>query len=386
MIILDDLSKISSTKKFIDPNRNDTLLTVSSNIDNYNDISCSLSLKDRDGLTVKKMDKFIVQNTLRVSVANKNDFKANLPSTKETLEYPILLSVALNLSGKNLNCYPIDIFPRTLNSEVNTSTTNENSENNSNSVSRTSGSSSTVSNSFGINVGISETQGLSGGLDFRHSWDNTTHNSTTNSRDIGYNVGKTIQIGMSIKDWNSYGAINNKEQKIKWYWGQSYPWDVIQHNKIGTNGDILLPDHIKKRLLVDPKTLAQPSHLSLFGLDFLMTSKWILEMPEDISEDDCFIDIICETTCQNAIHYLKEDNQAAAKFKTDSKVDMKIEKIDIYQVSLKNVSENSMSNPAIISFDTDAFIYFIIIIIIIDGIFKKNLYVLFSQHWTGIHS
>lgn len=355
MILLEDINKINKTFK-INRNGNDFLTVINLKIENYSNISSHLTDKTENGILLKKADSFIIDSLIRVLSCNNSPFKIN-SNDKELMDYPVFLSVKLDFENNSEVVYPLDIFPRTLNSEVNTSVTNENSSSNSTSYSHTSGSNSSQSNSFGINMNYSALQGLSGGADYRHTWENGKNNSTTNGRDLGFHIGKSLQTSMSIKDWSSYGSIKNKGKSVEWFWGQSYPWDVIQFNKININNEVVLPNHIKQRLMIDSNTLAQPSHLSMFGLDFLMTAKWIIEMPDTINKENCLLNINNIITCQKAKHLFNNKN-VAAKFTDQITDNFRINAIDLYEVSLTNISENQNTNPAIISLDTEPYIYF----------------------------
>lgn len=108
---------------------------------------------------------------------------------------------------------------------------------------------------------------------------------------------------MSIKDWSSFGLIDSTGVNPSWLFGQTYPWDVLQYNQLGSSGTAInLPNFVVAQMYDSGANLVlPPSQLSQFGLDFTMTANWLLVYPGPITAEET-IQFTHATTFYTASH------------------------------------------------------------------------------------
>nr|VFK27322.1 MAG: hypothetical protein BECKMB1821G_GA0114241_10273 [Candidatus Kentron sp. MB]VFK34938.1 MAG: hypothetical protein BECKMB1821I_GA0114274_10923 [Candidatus Kentron sp. MB]VFK77075.1 MAG: hypothetical protein BECKMB1821H_GA0114242_10973 [Candidatus Kentron sp. MB] len=247
---------------------------------------------------------YVVTMKQRVIIPNGTDYQPGPSSETAYTNYPAVLLNSLKLNiNNNASVLLRGIFPKTLNSAVNTTQSASDSTGQSTSTRNTTGSTQTNVNTFGV--------GISGGFfgelpigslsaEYSHSWENSKMHSqsTGNAQDQSHNV--SDGESMSIKDWSSYGYLDDIAVNPTWIWGQSYPWDVIQYNQTKDGTTIDLPTFVQDRL-VNGSLILPPSQLSMFGLDFTMQAAWRMEFPKGISVDET-LSIDFATSCYTASH------------------------------------------------------------------------------------
>lgn len=321
----------------------------------FSDLSHQTTSINAEGLKVKKNDFFLIDSLARVLARNPN-------TVSEISIYPALMDCNLSYNTCNEIQF-IEIFPRTLNSEMSSSITDDEGTNKNSSHSYTSGSSNSQSNSFGVNIGYSTLQGFSAGVDYRLAIENSSHRSNTIANDTGYRLGQSVQVSMSIKDWGAFGIINQKEKQVDWKWGQTYPWDAISFNQRDYENFILLPGYMTRRLLInETKSLTSPNHLSMYGVDFLMTSKTKIKITDNTPENSFIKPVFNLEMLQAKNAIIPQGEKVDVKVKIDPNSRTLVlhseENIDLYQVSLIQLSEKNSLHNCNIFFDTDPYIYF----------------------------
>ena len=260
--------------------------------------------KRRDVRNLGSTMGYIVMLRHRVIVPNQTGYSPGPSSNTGYNNYPAILVNNVSISANNDALITLrQIFPRTLNSTVSTSQSANDGTNNTVTNENTSGSSNTNVNTFGVSL----TGGFFGELpmgsltlDYSHSWEHSTYDSAT----AGTAAGTTHSLGagesMSVKDWSSYGYLDQSAIDPTWVWGQTYPWDVIQYNQSSNQSNINLPSFVIDRLLNGTLVLP-PSQLSQFGLDFTMTASWLVDFPSGVTQDET-IQISHTTTSYTASH------------------------------------------------------------------------------------
>jgi hypothetical protein len=260
--------------------------------------------KRRDVLNQQSLLGYLVLLTQRVIIPTSTPYQPGPNSATSYDNYPAILVNSLNIAVNNgAQVKLAGLFPKTLNSSVSTSTMANDGTNKSRTDEATSGSSYTNVNTFGVAV----TAGIFGGgpvgtltLDYSHSWEHATMQSGTSAVEAGTSQETGASATMSIKDWSSFGSLDDSSVNPTWIFGQSYPWDVIQYNQSSDGSHINLPSFVLERLR-DGDMVLPPSQLSQFGLDFTMTASWIVDFPNGVTEDET-IEISHTTTSYTASH------------------------------------------------------------------------------------
>lgn len=190
----------------------------------------------------------------------------------------------------------MEYSPQTVNTKVQSSGTSGDStgKTQGSSSSSTVGSSTSQTNSYGTSVSIGDISGVTA----------TSDRSTTTTHDHSYTKGTEMSsskssenshsASMSIKDWGAYSLVSPTSMAPSWTFGQEYPWDAIECRKTNDKPNaknanqtqIIIPGMMGVRLY-DGVSLYPPSHLSMFGINFIMKALWLVTIddggPEDIT-------------------------------------------------------------------------------------------------------
>ncbi len=246
-----------------------------------------------------KNQKFVVNSTQRIKIYNPSGLVSSPDSDLNNYsDYPALLSTRMSLDGGQYEL--IDYSPETVNTQVETSGSygSSDGQSKSNSSSNTVGSSVSQTNSFSTSVSVGQNFG-GGSATYEHSSTVTHEKSQTKGTETSSNksVDTSSSASMSIKDWGAYALVNPSSQEPTWTFGQEYPWNAIECRK--TNGnrnpanddqvEVVIPTSMEDRLY-DGGSLYPPSELSMYGINFVMKSSWIVVIPNDSSEDSVTID------------------------------------------------------------------------------------------------
>lgn len=235
--------------------------------------------------------------------------------------YPAIVKneVTVAVNNSNPNVIAAGIFPKTVNTAVSTSGSAGTGSQATQTEENSSGSSQANVNTFGVSV--SDTLSLTKVLhptisgSAQMSTQSTKNQSTSSGSSSGTNQNANSAASMSIKDWSAYGMLDDEAVNPTWIFGQGYPWDVIMYNQTTDSSStddsgkpIALPSFVARRLVGtynDGSVVMAmpPSQLSLFGLDFQMTSTWLIEFPEPLTEDET-IQLSFATTYYTASHYI----------------------------------------------------------------------------------
>ena len=239
----------------------------------------------------------------RIIIPNDSTPGLGAVSVQNYNNYPAILNNKITLDVNNNAKVKIhDLFPKTLNSNVNISSSSHDGDSRTQVQQYTSGSSINNTNTYGVTVSGGFMLGpvFNLGVSYSEAWgesynrqrsigSNTTHQSDSN---FGNN--------MSVKDWSSYSKLGNNNKEVSWVWGQTYPWDVLNYNYAQEGNNINLPQFIQNRMLTSNSVLP-PSELSLYGLDFTTQASWLVEFEDDIVEDEV-LSLSHEIECYTASH------------------------------------------------------------------------------------
>ncbi|AJD51615.1 hypothetical protein SAMN02744133_12024 [Thalassospira xiamenensis M-5 = DSM 17429] len=289
-------------------------------------------------------------------------------------DYPVYLQAdtSLRCTVPNVTATLKRMFPRTLNSSVETNSNTSDGSTKTRSNEHTNGSSSSNINTFGVQAGLGFFGDMATGnveVDYSHSWE--SGHSKSNTSGTGYDSSQQAASGteMSIKDWSSYGAAKNLSNDVgnntigetsEWVWAQSYPWDVIQFHQLnGTS--VQLPTYVLNRLQIieqedgTPTPILQPpSHLSLFGIDFTMMAEWEVTFPGNLTSIET-LDIHHNFSLLTATHTSGTDAPTVT-LNTDTLCSQSIDEtnIDLGQYALAPLKAGS-GNGAGIGFRNNLF-------------------------------
>lgn len=243
----------------------------------------------RDVANLASYPAYLVTMMQRVVIPNATAYQPGPSSSTSYANYPAILQSGVSISASNSPDIVLrNVFPRTLNAQVSTSSSQNDENGSSRSVENTSGSNQSTVNSYGVSIsaGLSGTTPMfSATSQYGQSFTSGTMQSQTagNSNSSSQNLGASQS--MSIKDWSSYGVVDSSGTNPSWLFGQTYPWDVLQYNQSGEAGAINLPDFVIAQLYDDGLVLP-PSQLSQFGTDFTMTANWLLVYTSPITENE----------------------------------------------------------------------------------------------------
>jgi len=229
---------------------------------------------DIRNLLVKK--SYIVKCTHRLIIPNNKTGYEPIPQdVNEFLEYPALLksSISILKQGSNI-AQPLllEYAPKTLNTSVNTNSSQGTSASTQNSRQHSTGSTVSQTNSYGgsLSVGFMGDV-LTGGASANYEHSTTNSKSKSNSTSHGSTSGSqdSSTAGMSIKDWASV-----------------YP----------------------------------PSELSLFGIDFVTEATWLISIDKE-SPDPDLVNLSHSLTYTTATHGVVMKKEAASVFSASLNTD-----------------------------------------------------------------
>ena len=255
--------------------------------------------------TAKSSRKYRLELTQRVRVCNTSSI-AFAESAAVYQDYPVLLTAVLEIDNTNAITTLLSYSPRTLNAKVETagSQADQNGTTQSVALGSSSGSSQTQTNSYGASVSVGM-DGPSASANYEHSSASTSEQSSSTTNDSGHSSGRDVSNSatMSIKDWGAY-ALVNPDQTLLWTFGQEYPWDVIQFRQFtgqqASQQQLEVPQAVLARLYDSvTNSLYPPSHLSVFGFDFVMKSMWLVEVPNGDLET---LDVLSQLSYYTASH------------------------------------------------------------------------------------
>jgi hypothetical protein len=255
-------------------------------------------LFDVRNLTVNRT--YLVRCTQRIVLQNPTQpvpDPTTTPGLASFLYYPALVINTLTLShpvdagGVRL----VDYSPRTINAAVSVTSSTDAEQAIVNTYEHTAGKSFSQTNNFGVSLaggffGNAPTGSLGG--DYGYSGTSDRFTSDTVGRTQSQTLNLAESDNMTVKDWAAYSSVDPSGVDPTWMWGQEYPWDVIQFHMPNGPVDsasgwfpVDLPEWIRLRLFeLDQKAgeagcVYPPSQLSLFGVDFVMTALWQIELP-----------------------------------------------------------------------------------------------------------
>jgi len=280
---------------------------------------------DIRNLLVKK--SYIVKCTHRLIIPNNKTGYEPIPQdVNEFLEYPALLksSISILKQGSNI-AQPLllEYAPKTLNTSVNTNSSQGTSASTQNSRQHSTGSTVSQTNSYGgsLSVGFMGDV-LTGGASANYEHSTTNSKSKSNSTSHGSTSGSqdSSTAGMSIKDWASYASVNINTATPSWIWGQEFPWNIIQIKNLGEGGqNIVLPKFVENRLY-DGTQVYPPSELSLFGIDFVTEATWLISIDKE-SPDPDLVNLSHSLTYTTATHGVVMKKEAASVFSASLNTD-----------------------------------------------------------------
>ena len=326
----------------------------------YSDIEYTI-LKRTDVTNLTKVHGYLLVMKQRIFIPNEMDYVPGSSTITSYENYPAIIENNVDLKINNQATVKLaSIFPRTLNSNVTTSSTSQAGTTSSVGHQHTTGSSTSNVNTFGV--------GLMGGffgeipmgsvsLNYSHSWIHDTSKSNSDSTASSAEKDLSYSNSMSIKDWSSYSNISENNKSIRWVWGQSYPWDVILYNQTTGGDNVKLPDFVKNRLL-SGNLLLPPSELSLFGLDFTSHASWLIDFPEGISSDETIS--ISHTTSNYTATHEKAGKDLSAKLQNNSEASLSTYssgELNLSLYSLAPVQVNPSEGIPTIGFMKSNFIY-----------------------------
>ncbi|MCL7928526.1 hypothetical protein [Halomonas llamarensis] len=315
----------------------------------------------RDVQNLGSSHSYTVMMTQRIIIPSTLGYRPGPTSSSAYDNYPAILVNELDITANNNAKIVLqNMFPKTLNSQVSTSRSSDSSSQTGMTQQNTSGSSDTNVNTFGVGISagiFGELPVVNLSTNYSHSWEHSHSHSSSEGHSQGDSHSTGAAASMSIKDWSSYGYLNNEAIAPSWVWGQSYPWDVIQYNQSSNGTDIDLPKFVSDRMLSGSLVLP-PSQLSLFGLDFTMTAGWIIDFPEGVSEDETVT--ISHTTSSYSASHQKNGGALVATLQNGQEANVSTyssDAIDLSRYALTPIAGPGSDNGAAIGFTAHSFTY-----------------------------
>ena len=344
--------------------------------------------------------RFIVPNS--ANLTGKYDGVAEVTQPQvSTYTYPIMLLTGLSVAvlPSNSQIVLLDYSPKTINTAVNVSSSSSTSSGSSrsNSSEKSSGKSTSDTNSYEVSGSVGFFGDMPTGSYGRSSSQSRTNTSWSASA-TGSVSGADSQSmvsgssSMSIKDWGAYASVGLINAP-NWLWAQEYPWDVTQFHSItdqensldgspNLNGTVTLPDFVQSRL-VDRTTgyVLPPSHLSLYGVNFVESAKWRIQMPQTYDGADETVTFTHTLTCIKACHTAGDKQNveeydttgqpvldssgnpimlpvvpAVAKLSTMEEFTYTSSPIDVVKLGLDPIVDEGTGNGAVVGFVLSQFI------------------------------
>lgn len=247
-----------------------------------------------------KRQKFILGCTQRISIYNQSGLDVS-PSDdlNAYLNYPAMLQTGIvPVDTEGPEFILIDYSPQTVNTQVESSISQGLNQGNSvsNSQSTSVGSSVSETNSYGTSVSASygTISGVSATATYEHSSTVSHEKSSTAGIDTSSSTGRETSnaASMSMKDWGAYALVNPNNRAPIWTFGQEYPWDAIacrqcdstETNDFNINQVELIVPNAQLSRLYNGGCLYPPSELSVFGINFVMKSSWMVVVDNSVSD------------------------------------------------------------------------------------------------------
>lgn len=302
----------------------------------------------------------------RIIIPNSTPYKPGQNQNLSYTNYPAVISNELSIKANNNATIELrNMFPRTLNSQVSTTESTADQNGNMTNHQSTTGSTNTNINTYSVGLGGSGGEMMdlpmwSIGLNWGHSHtdENSHMRSNTTGGGSSSDHSTSSASSMSIKDWSSYGYLDSAGVSPKWVWGQTYPWDVIQFNQTKDGTTIDLPDFVTDRLITSSGLVLPPSQLSMFGLDFSMTSGWLIDFPEGQTNDET-LTIDHSVQCFTASHSANGE-KISATLESEASASLgqfSSGAIDLSSYALNPILSSASSNGAAIGFSANPFTY-----------------------------
>jgi hypothetical protein len=267
-----------------------------------------------------KDQKFILDCTQRINIYNEKGLDVSPTKNLNSYQdYPALIHTSMTLAKEdNTAFFLLDYSPQTVNTQIQTSLAEGDSEGNatSNSSSSTVGSSTSQTNTFGTSVSASygTISGVTATASYEHSSTVSRDKSKTTGSDVSNSnsTDSSNSASMSMKDWGAYALVDPDKQCPVWTFGQEYPWDAIECRKYyedQTNPEndnqvkLDIPAGQESRLY-NGGFLYPPSELSVFGVNFVMKATWLVVIENSVSDE---IDITHSIDYFQASHLYDSD-------------------------------------------------------------------------------
>lgn len=266
----------------------------------------NVQLKNATAVDQPKNQQFVVQCTKRITISN-SDAASLVPSDDLAYNnYPVLINTTMDMQQTNVgkpNLRLLDYSPKTINTAVNVSGSSGGStgQTTETSNSNTVGSSTAQTNSYGTSVSVGTMGDIpvtSATSSYEHATTTTQEQSNTSGSSSGQSTSSESSgtESMSIKDWGTYGFVNPRNKIPYWTFGQEVPWNAIKCRK--TDGtyytdvnprqiDITIPDSMKAALY-NGDCLYPPSELSVFGINFVTKTSWLITINNTDSDEIVF--------------------------------------------------------------------------------------------------
>lgn len=283
-----------------------------------------LQVSDFSSVNKNKNRKYLVYCTQSVKIYNPEGLVLSPDYSLTTYKnYPGILNSTISIAtAKGIQFALLDYSPKTLNTQVQESgsTGNSSGQTQESSTTNTVGSSVSQTNSYGASVTAGDVFGVS--EEFQHSTTTTNEQSTSNQSGSSSNRNSDVSssASMSIKDWGAYALVDPNKICPSFTFGQEYPWNAIDCRKTtgGKNTDnanqvqVVVPSSMLLRLY-DGVSLYPPSQLSMFGINFVMKSNWVVSVDNGKSE---------EITLEHVLNYSTASHTLVTK---DG-----VEKVEVY--------------------------------------------------------
>ncbi len=248
----------------------------------------NVQLQDGTAIGLQSQSRqYLIHCTQTVNLFNSEGLDISPSPTLDSYSnYPLMINAVIEPErAQGLNFQLLEYAPQTVNTKVQASGAVGSSNGATTGVSSSStvGSSTAETNSYGASVSLSETPSVS--TNYEHSSTSTSEQSSTSGAESSTTRGSDSSntASMSVKDWGAYALVNPELNSVIWTFGQEYPWDAVECRL--TNGtqspagqvEIVIPTAMSARLY-DGVTLYPPSHLSTFGMNFLMKAMWLVSV------------------------------------------------------------------------------------------------------------
>lgn len=266
----------------------------------------NVQLQDSTSIGLQSQTRqYLLHCTQTVNLFNPEGLDISPSTTLDSYSnYPLMLnSVIEPEAASRLTFQILEYAPQTVNTKVQASGATGGSTGATTGVSSSStvGSSTAETNSYGASVTLSETPSVS--ANYEHSSTTTSEHSNTLGLESSntHSRDSSNTASMSVKDWGAYALVNPSLSSVVWTFGQEYPWDAVEcrltNGKISPGGqtEIVIPTVMSARLY-DGVSLYPPSHLSTFGMNFVMKALWLVSVDNgDTTTSPAHADVISLT-------------------------------------------------------------------------------------------